>query len=117
MEKFRIAQYGFIQMVALAYGILCSGIFNKAAKYFLDQGRPLPATYEAAVFYHNYGIFLSVIIIVWAVYCAYHTSIFSKRNMDEGTIVVSGMILAGLFFVSSTVIFLMGIAALFSPQV
>jgi hypothetical protein len=115
MEKFRIAQYGFIQMVALAYGILSSGILNKAAKYVADQGQAVPPTYRAAIFYHDYGIFLSVIIIAWAIFCAYHSSIFSKQNMDENTIVVSGLVLSGLFFVSSTFMFLWGIVALFHP--
>jgi hypothetical protein len=117
MEKFRIAQYGVIQMVALAYGILSSGILTKAAKYVVDQGRTIPPTYKAAIFYHDYGIFLSLIIVVWAVFCAYHSSIFSKRNMNENTIVVSGLILSGFFFVSSTFLFLWGIVALFSPAV
>ena len=103
-------------MVALAYGILSSGILAKAAKYVVDQGRAVPPTYKAVIFYHNYGIFLSLIIIGWAVFCAYYSSIFSKRNMHENTIVVSGLILAGFFFVSSTFLFLWGIVALFLPE-
>ena len=117
MEKFRIAQYGFIQMAALAYGILSSGIIVKAAKYFSENGGAVPLSFQAVGVYHDYGVFLSLIIIAWAVFCAYHSSLFSKRNFDESKIVASGLILSGIFFVLGTFMLLWGIAALFCPSV
>ncbi len=115
MEKFRIAQYGLIQMVALAYGILCSGILAKAAKLMAAQGGSLPLQYHVVLFYHDYGIFLSFIIVAWAAICAYNSTIFSSWNVDERKIVISGLLLTALFFFSGTALFLCGIVALFSP--
>jgi hypothetical protein len=115
MEKFRIAQYGFIQMVALAYGILGSGIIAKAAKHVAEGGfTPSPLS-RAITVYHDYGIFLSLIIIGWAVFCAYHSTTFSKRNIGEGTIVASGLFLAAIFFILGTVLIFMTFAVAFLP--
>ena len=116
MEKFRIAQYGFIQMVALAYGILCTGILEKAAKVMIARGESLPTQYRVVMFYHDYGIFLSLIIMVWAVFCAYHSTIFSKWNIGENVIVISGLALTAIFLLSGTIFFLCGIVALFLPE-
>lgn len=115
MEKFRIAQYGFIQMVALAYGILSSGLMMKAAKYCAENGGDMPPRYGIIATYHDYGVFLSIIIIVWAAFCAYHSTIFSRRNINEGTIVTSGLIISGVFFVLGTFMFVAGIDTIFSP--
>jgi hypothetical protein len=121
MEKFRIAQYGFIQMVALAYAILCTGILDKARRVLAERGEMEAAPdflkYKIIFFYHDYGIFLSLIIVAWAVICAYHSSIFSNWNLevDEQKIVISGLVLTAFFLLSGTALFLCGIVALFSP--
>jgi hypothetical protein len=117
MEKFHIAQYGFIQMVALAYGILGSSFIAKGMKYVTSQGRPVPAKYEIVVLYHDYGIFLSLIIIAWAVFCAYHSTIFSKWNFGENVIVISGLALTALFFLSGTILIFLTFAAAFETSV
>jgi hypothetical protein len=117
MEKFRIAQYGMIQMVALAYGILSSGIIVKASKYIADQGLTVPLSFKAVTIYHDYGVFLSIIILGWATFYAYHSSIFSKKNLDESNIVISGLIFSGAFFVLGTFLLLWGLTALFAPRV
>lgn len=115
MEKFRIAQYGFIQMVALSYGILGSGVVAKAGKTMLDHGMSVSATGTAITFFHDYGIFLSLIIVGWAVFCAFHSTIFSRINMTEGMIVTSGLLLAGLFFIIGTIMILSAFIAVFAP--
>jgi uncharacterized membrane protein len=107
VEKFRIAQYGFIQMVALAYGLLGSGTIAKAAKHMVEGGPPPSPVTRALTFYHDYGIFLSLIIIGWAVFCAYHSSTFSRRNIGEDTIVISGLILAAIFLILGTILIFM----------
>jgi len=114
MEKFRIAQYGFIQMAALAYGILGSGFIAKGVKYIASHGGSAPTSYQIVALYHDYGIFLSSIIIAWAVLCAYHSSIFSKRNVGEPLIVASGLALSAIFFVSGTIMIFMSFAGIFS---
>jgi len=118
MEKFRIAQYGFIQMVALAYAILCTGILDKARRVMEAQGQGYAPSfqYRFVFFYHDYGIFLSLIIIAWAVICAYHSSIVSSWNFDEKKIVISGLALTAFFLFTGTLLFICGIVALFSPS-
>jgi hypothetical protein len=112
MEKFRIAQYGCIQMVALAYGLLSSGLVMKAATFF---NPPAPPIFGVAKAYHDYGFFLSLVIIAWATFCAYRCSTFSKSMIGERSIVISGLILSGLFFLSSSYFFVWGLDALFYP--
>ena len=112
VEKFRIAQYGFIQMVALAYGILGSSAVAKAAKH-VQTGFTPSVSFKAASIYHDYGIFLSLIIIGWAIFFAYHSTIFSKWNIDERAIVVSGLALAAAFFIIGTILIFMTLGALF----
>jgi hypothetical protein len=113
MEKFRIAQYGFIQMVALSYGILGSGLISKATKTMMGSGYPVSPWQFAITLYHDYGVFLSLIIIGWASFCAYHSTIFSKRNMNEETIVASGLFLTALFFVLGTIVIFMSFSLAF----
>jgi len=117
MEKFRIAQYGFIQMVALAYGILGSAFISKGMKYVVSQGGQVPARYEVVVLYHDYGIFLSILIIAWAAMCAYHSTIFSDWNFGEREIVLSGLALTILFFLAGTALIFMTFAAAFETSV
>jgi len=114
MEKFRIAQYGFIQMVALAYGVLSAGATVKISKQFWTDVSP-PPVFGMLSFYRDYGLWLSLIILGWAAFCAFHATIYSKRNIDENKIVASGLILSGIFFVLGTIALLGGIANMFPP--
>lgn len=115
MEKFRIAQYGFIPMVALAYGLLGSGVIAKAGKTI---GSPMSVSPDgiAITFFHDYGILLSLIIVCWAVFCAYHATIFSRLNVTERAIVVSGLILSALFFLLGSFMIVGSLIAAFSPS-
>jgi hypothetical protein len=113
MEKFRIAQYGFIQMVALAYGLLGSSAVAKAARH-IQPGFSPSASVKAAAAYHDYGIFLSLIIVGWTVFFAYHSTLFSRWNLDERAVVVSGLVLSAFFFIVGTILIFMTLGALFS---
>jgi hypothetical protein len=117
MEKFRIAQYGFIQMVALAYGILTAGAVVKISKQtWADTRTHLPPPFfDSLAAYRDYGLLFSLVIIIWAAFCAYHSTTFSKLNINEDTIVASGIVLAGIFFVSGTAIMICGMTHLFPP--
>ena len=114
MEKFRIAQYGFIQMVALSYGILGAGTMVKISKQTWTMFPP-PAIFKTLAFYRDYGLLLAFIIIAWASFCAFHSSIFSKRNFDEDKIVGSGLLLSGIFFALGSYMLIGGIVNIFPP--
>jgi hypothetical protein len=116
MEKFRIAQYGFIQMVALAYGILSAGAMVKISKQTWQSAHwELPPVFRVLSFYRDYGLLLSVLIVGWASFCAFHSTTFSKRNFGEDKIAASGLIVTGIFFVLGTFMLIAGIANVFPP--
>ncbi len=71
----------------------------KAARYLAERDIPLTPYYRVVWFFHDYGILLAAVILGWAAFCAFHSTIFSRRNVDERGIVASGLALSGLFFV------------------
>jgi len=116
MEQFRIAQYGLMQSVALVYGILACGTAVKIGKPIVERGLPMPSIYWLAAFYRDYGFCLFLLIIAWALFAAYHASIFSKKHVDEGWVVGSGMCLLIVFFIlGSWLAFGAGGAAIATP--
>ena len=112
MERFRIAQYGFIQMVTLAFGILGAGTVLKLSNQAFANGRPHTLFFDIIALYRDYGLLLSLIIVGWTVFCAYHSIGSSRRNIDEGTIVGSGLLLSGIFFALGTFILFGGLGSL-----
>jgi hypothetical protein len=114
MEKFRLAQYGFIQIVALAYGILGSSTAAKAGQPVIERGLPSTPLARAVGLYHDYGIFLSLIILGWAIFCAYHSTPLSRRNIGEETIIASGLALALIFFALGSILIFITLGTLVS---
>jgi len=116
MEKFRIAQYGFIQMVALAYGILSAGAMIKIARQTWQETHwPMPHIYTVLSFFRDYGLALTLVIIGWAAFCAFHSTSLSRQNIGEYTIATSGLIVTGIFFAIGTYMLICGIANVFPP--
>jgi hypothetical protein len=98
----------------LSYGILSAGATIKISKQTWAPLTPPPIFHHLAL-YRDYGIFLSLIIILWAAYCAFHATLFSDKNVDEDFIVGSGMVLSGIFFALGTYVLIGGLAHLFPP--
>lgn len=126
MEKFRIAFYGIIQVVALSYGILATGVVIKGAKYVVSHpdiysgsspDLPLSSQHlaHAVIYYHDHGIFLSLLIISWTAFCAYHAFWPSSWNITEKFIVTSGLAMSGFFFILGTFFLLWATIGLFIP--
>jgi hypothetical protein len=114
MEKFRIAQYGLIQVAAIIYGMLSCGAIVKAGKLTLDVGRAVPDVYYFAFYFREYGLLSFMLVVAWTVYCAFKSSSLAHRPIDERHIVISGLVLSALFFIAST-IFLIGVLVVTFP--
>ena len=113
MEKFQIAKYGMMQMTALAYGILACATLTKGEKILITEGHDLPPVYLWAVFYRNYGIYFSLLILVWAVVVSYYSSGLSKRELDIRYMIGTGLLITLLFAGLGTYLFFTVLASFF----
>ncbi|MCE0483264.1 MAG: hypothetical protein LV479_03385 [Methylacidiphilales bacterium] len=114
MEKFQIAKYGLMQVVAVAYGMLASGAVIKLAKKiggFDDTS--LPTGFHYAAFFRDYGFWLFLIILGWTALVAYLTSPFSLWFFEPEKLILSGLIFAILLAIIGTLIPFSGLVALF----
>ena len=112
MEKFQIAKYGMMQVVALAYGILSCGTAVKICRPLVESGYPMPAIYWGARFDRVYGLCVFMLVVGWTAFAAYYSSSFPKRNIDERWLTGSGMLFFVLLLILGTILaFGTGVAA------
>ena len=102
---FQIAKYALMQVTALVYGVLICGLVTKGEKTLLMEGQNLSNTYWLAVFCRDYGIYLSVLILIWTTIVAFYSSPLAAREIDELWLTCSGLLLAGLFAAVGTYLF------------
>jgi hypothetical protein len=100
MEKFRIGLYGFAQTTAIAYGVLASGAVVKVSHSPEElQANPF---LNGGVIYRDYGFYLLLLVLAWAVISAYRSSEWAKNRIDEDDITGSGLGLTILYAILGT---------------
>jgi hypothetical protein len=104
MDKAQIVRYALMQITALVYGILAAGAAVKLNKPMADMGYVMPDGYYHAIFFRDYGIYLFVVVIAWTAMVSYYSSSYASREVDTGTLTISGMVFTLLFTVIGTVI-------------
>ena len=115
MEKFQIAKYGMMQVVALVYGVLASGTAVKLSQPILEMGYPMPTAYWGALCYRHYGMLLFIPIMVWVLTAGYYSSSIPEQTVDERWLIGSGMFLLIILFLLGTILaFVTGAFALSS---
>lgn len=92
-----IVLLALLQMTAIGYGILATAAFCKLGRVSLESGGyPVPGGYAWAVWYRDYGILLSVMVVIWVVFVCLRSS--PPHNMAWSSILFSGAGLALAFF-------------------
>lgn len=91
MEKLRIGFYGMTQVAAIVYGVLAAGAVVKAFHPPPSPGDIEPAIYNGGMFYRDYGFYLLLLVVAWAVYTAYFASSRGGNKVDEDAIMSSGL--------------------------
>ena|ERR1700761_1254425 len=100
MEKFRIGLYGFAQVTAIAYGVLASGAIVKVSHSPEEiQNHPF---LNGGVIYRDYGFYLLLLVLAWAIISAYQSSDWAKKRIDEDDITSSGLGLTILYAIFGT---------------
>jgi hypothetical protein len=110
MEPFRIALYGMAQVTAIVYGVLANGAAVKLNSSFAEHGYTMPIGYHLAVFYRDYGFFLLLFVVGWAVAAGCLAVVPSKWVVDEKTITITGIGLTVFFAILGTVLAFAGAA-------
>jgi hypothetical protein len=101
MEKFRIGMYGMAQVMAIVYGVLGCGAAVKLNKPAADDGFRMSSVYYLASYFREYGYFLLLFVIGWAIVMAYQSS-WGSREVDENEISTSGIALTIGFILLGT---------------
>jgi ABC-type Fe3+-siderophore transport system permease subunit len=104
MEKFQIAKYAMMQVVALVYGMLVCGTGVKWARPRAEAGIPMTDSYYVAMFVRDYGLWFFVIIFAWTFLAGYYSSTLSRRYVSPLTLAISGIIISLLFAFSCSTI-------------
>jgi hypothetical protein len=104
MEKFQIAKYALMQVVALVYGMLVCGTGVKWARPKVEEGFPMSDPYYMAMFVRDYGLWFFVIIFAWTLLAGYYSSTLTTREVSPLGLAISGIMIALLFCVSCTIL-------------
>jgi hypothetical protein len=103
MEKFRIGLYGLAQVTAIAYGVLASAAIVKVSHSpeEIEEFRAHPFL-NGGVVYRDYGFYLLLLVVAWAIFSAYQSSDWAKNRIDESNITSTGLGLTILYAILGT---------------
>ena len=97
MEKIQIAKYGMMQVTAVVYAILACGAAVKFNRPLAEAGYAMSDAYRWAAFFREYGIWLLVAVMFWAVAVSYLGSPLSKWDFQDEHLSYSGLALTIIY--------------------
>jgi hypothetical protein len=103
MEKFRIAQYGLMQVAAIIYGVLSCAAVIRLCKP-LTEMNVTNVFYDKAMFYKNYGAILLLVPLAWSIFCAVRSEEQGDKQLSEIWIAASGWTLFILFVIIGSIL-------------
>ncbi len=108
METVQIVRCAFMQITAVIYSIFAAATATKLNRPNADAGFVMPDGYYIALFVRDYGFWFLGLVVLWALFASYHTTIYSRLALDEGDITSLGITLAVILAIAGTIISILG---------